>query len=69
MSSIFFCSSSNNDDDDDQFIVSFYNYGWRDYGVGSMKNLVDVVQVMQFAISEGKVAIHCHAGLGWNYHI
>ena len=29
-----------------------------------MTSLLDMVKVMQFAISEGKVAIHCHAGKG-----
>jgi protein tyrosine phosphatase domain-containing protein 1 len=32
--------------------------------VGSLNNILDVVKVMQFALSEGKVAVHCHAGLG-----
>ena len=44
--------------------VFFYNFGWPDYGVGSLSNLLDMVKVMQFALSEGKVAVHCHAGLG-----
>ncbi|CAH1784299.1 unnamed protein product [Owenia fusiformis] len=44
--------------------VFFYNFGWQDYGVGSISNILDMVKVMQFALSEGKVAIHCHAGLG-----
>ena len=35
-----------------------------DYNVGSLSNLLDMVKVMQFALSEGKVAVHCHAGLG-----
>lgn len=45
-------------------IVSFYNFAWKDYGFGSSPNILDIVRVMQFAISEGKVAVHCHAGLG-----
>ena len=44
----------------------FYNYCWHDYGVGSMTNVNDIVRVMEFALSGGKVAIHCHAGLGEN---
>ena len=44
--------------------VFFYNFGWQDYGVGSLTNILDMVKVMQFALSEGKVAVHCHAGLG-----
>ena len=43
---------------------SSINFGWQDYGVGSLANILDMVKVMQFALSEGKVAIHCHAGLG-----
>ena len=38
-----------------------------DYNVGSLSNILDMVKVMQFALSEGKVAIHCHAGLGEFY--
>ncbi|XP_067935923.1 protein tyrosine phosphatase domain-containing protein 1-like [Watersipora subatra] len=45
--------------------IFFYNFGWKDFGVvESMSALLDMVKVMQFAISEGKVAIHCHAGKG-----
>lgn len=29
-----------------------------------MSSLLDMVKVMQYAISQGKVAIHCHAGKG-----
>jgi len=46
------------------FIVFFYNYGWQDYSFGTMVGMADVVRVMQFELSKGKVAIHCHAGLG-----
>lgn len=42
----------------------FYNYGWVDYGVPTLPSLLDMVKVMDFALSEGKVAVHCHAGLG-----
>ena len=42
----------------------FYNFGWPDYGVGSLANILDMVKVTQFALTEGKVAVHCHAGLG-----
>ena len=45
-------------------IVYFYNYGWMDYGVPALKSVLDMVKVIEFAIHEGKVAIHCHAGLG-----
>ncbi|KAI6653243.1 Protein tyrosine phosphatase domain-containing protein 1 [Oopsacas minuta] len=42
----------------------FYNFGWDDFGVPSMPMVLDMVRVVDFAISRGKVAIHCHAGLG-----
>ena len=42
----------------------FYNYGWVDYGVPTLPSLLDMVRVMDFALGEGKVAVHCHAGLG-----
>ena len=42
----------------------FYNFGWDDFGVPSMPMLLDLVRVVDFAVSRGKVAIHCHAGLG-----
>ena len=29
-----------------------------------MSTLMDMVRVFQFAVSQGKVAVHCHAGLG-----
>lgn len=36
----------------------------KDYGVASQGFLLDMVKVLAFALSEGKVAVHCHAGLG-----
>lgn len=44
--------------------VYFYNFGWSDYGVASLSTVLDMVKVMAFALQEGKIAIHCHAGLG-----
>ncbi|XP_018589528.1 protein tyrosine phosphatase domain-containing protein 1 isoform X1 [Scleropages formosus] len=44
--------------------IYFYNFGWKDYGVASLTTILDMVKVMSFAIQEGKVAVHCHAGLG-----
>lgn len=43
-------------------LVFFYNFGWKDYGEASLTSLLDMVKVMAFSVSEGKVAIHCHAG-------
>ena len=36
----------------------------NDYGTVPDNKLIDMVRVLDFALSEGKVAIHCHAGLG-----
>ncbi|XP_060554656.1 protein tyrosine phosphatase domain-containing protein 1-like isoform X2 [Ruditapes philippinarum] len=44
--------------------IFFYNFGWPDYGVASLSTILDMVKVMQFAMSQGKVAVHCHAGRG-----
>ncbi|XP_030623641.1 protein tyrosine phosphatase domain-containing protein 1 [Chanos chanos] len=44
--------------------IYFYNFGWNDYGVASLTAILDMVKVMSFALQEGKMAIHCHAGLG-----
>ncbi|XP_026880943.2 protein tyrosine phosphatase domain-containing protein 1 [Electrophorus electricus] len=44
--------------------IYFYNFGWKDYGVASLTTVLDMVKVMAFAVQEGKMAIHCHAGLG-----
>jgi len=32
--------------------------------VASLTTILDMVKVMSFAIQEGKMAVHCHAGLG-----
>lgn len=47
-----------------KILVYFYNFGWKDYGVASLTTILDMVKVMSFAVQEGKMAIHCHAGLG-----
>ncbi|XP_032404478.1 protein tyrosine phosphatase domain-containing protein 1 isoform X1 [Xiphophorus hellerii] len=44
--------------------IYYYNFGWKDYGVASLTTVLDMVKVMSFAVQEGKIAIHCHAGLG-----
>ncbi|TRY92609.1 hypothetical protein DNTS_029266 [Danionella cerebrum] len=44
--------------------IYFYNFGWKDYGVASLTTILDMVKVMSFALQEGKIAVHCHAGLG-----
>ncbi|XP_041860108.1 protein tyrosine phosphatase domain-containing protein 1 [Melanotaenia boesemani] len=44
--------------------IYFYNFGWNDYGVASLTIMLDMIKVMAFALQEGKIAVHCHAGLG-----
>lgn len=44
--------------------IYYYNFGWKDYGVASLTTILDMVKVMSFAAQEGKLAVHCHAGLG-----
>lgn len=44
--------------------IFYYNFGLRDYGEPTQSCILDMVKVMAFAASEGKVAVHCHAGLG-----
>ncbi|KAJ8370169.1 hypothetical protein SKAU_G00101970 [Synaphobranchus kaupii] len=44
--------------------IYYYNYGWKDYSVASLTTILDMVKVMSFAVQEGKIAVHCHAGLG-----
>ncbi|CAG2171910.1 unnamed protein product, partial [Oppiella nova] len=36
----------------------------NDYSIVSDEVLLDMVKVLTFALTEGKVAVHCHAGLG-----
>lgn len=44
--------------------VYFYNFGMSDFGVLSLEGILDAVKVLAFSVHEGKVAVHCHAGLG-----
>ncbi|TNN79706.1 Protein tyrosine phosphatase domain-containing protein 1 [Liparis tanakae] len=44
--------------------IYYYNFGWKDYGVASLTTILDMVKVMSFAVQEGNMAVHCHAGLG-----
>ncbi|KAL4659517.1 protein tyrosine phosphatase domain-containing protein 1-like [Arapaima gigas] len=44
--------------------IFFYNFGMPDFGVSSLASVLDGVKVLSFAVKEGKVAVHCHAGLG-----
>ncbi|KAM9754979.1 protein tyrosine phosphatase domain-containing protein 1 [Menidia menidia] len=44
--------------------IYFYNFGMPDFGVSSLVGIIDGVKVLAFAANEGRVAVHCHAGLG-----
>ncbi|XP_015208626.2 protein tyrosine phosphatase domain-containing protein 1 [Lepisosteus oculatus] len=44
--------------------IYFFNFGMPDFGVSSLIRILDGVKVLAFAVKEGKVAVHCHAGLG-----
>ncbi|XP_042268061.1 protein tyrosine phosphatase domain-containing protein 1 [Thunnus maccoyii] len=44
--------------------IYFYNFGMPDFGVTSLLGIIDEVKVLAFAVREGRVAVHCHAGLG-----
>ncbi|KAK9516794.1 hypothetical protein VZT92_024705 [Zoarces viviparus] len=44
--------------------IYFYNFGMEDFGVSSLVGIIDGVKVLAFAVREGRVAVHCHAGLG-----
>uniref|UniRef100_A0A3B5BMN0 Protein tyrosine phosphatase domain-containing protein 1 n=1 Tax=Stegastes partitus TaxID=144197 RepID=A0A3B5BMN0_9TELE len=44
--------------------IYFYNFGMPDFGVSSLVGVIDAVKVLAFAVKEGRVAVHCHAGLG-----
>nr|XP_023671787.1 protein tyrosine phosphatase domain-containing protein 1-like isoform X1 [Paramormyrops kingsleyae] len=44
--------------------ISFYNFGMPDFSVASLPRMLDAVKVLAFAVRQGRVAVHCHAGLG-----
>ena len=45
--------------------VSFYHFPWRDMDVPDIDTAMRIAQVMTFTVDNGgKVAVHCHAGLG-----
>ena len=44
--------------------IFYFNFVWKDFSETSMASLLDMVKVVSFALQEGKVAVHCHAGLG-----
>ncbi|VDM97218.1 unnamed protein product [Thelazia callipaeda] len=44
--------------------IQFYNFVWPDFGTLGIEMLLDIVKVVHLSLKLGKVAIHCHAGLG-----
>ncbi|GMT25955.1 hypothetical protein PFISCL1PPCAC_17252, partial [Pristionchus fissidentatus] len=44
--------------------IFFYNFPMADFKTCSYLFLLDVVKVMQFALEQGNISIHCHAGHG-----
>uniref|UniRef100_A0A915EDK0 Uncharacterized protein n=1 Tax=Ditylenchus dipsaci TaxID=166011 RepID=A0A915EDK0_9BILA len=42
----------------------YYNFAIPDFGASAISTLLDIVKVMWFALKHGRVAVHCHAGLG-----
>uniref|UniRef100_A0A7E4VZU9 TYR_PHOSPHATASE_2 domain-containing protein n=1 Tax=Panagrellus redivivus TaxID=6233 RepID=A0A7E4VZU9_PANRE len=44
--------------------VYYYNFAMPDFGVSNVYSILNIVKVMWFALKQGRVAIHCHAGLG-----
>nr|CAD7196773.1 unnamed protein product [Timema douglasi] len=43
--------------------VYYYNFKWKDYGFANTNFILDIVKVISFALTQGKIAIHCHAAL------
>ncbi|KAJ8985848.1 hypothetical protein NQ317_006219 [Molorchus minor] len=44
--------------------IFHYNFEWKDYGDATLMGLLNMVKVLAFTLTEGRVAVHCHAGLG-----
>ncbi|KAK6092180.1 hypothetical protein MT418_007426 [Batrachochytrium dendrobatidis] len=45
--------------------IFYYNFGWTDMETPDCETMMNIVQVMAYALSNGsKIAVHCHAGLG-----
>ncbi|XP_047035574.1 protein tyrosine phosphatase domain-containing protein 1-like [Helicoverpa zea] len=42
--------------------IYYYNFAWPDYAEASLSGLLNMAKVLSFALQEGRVAIHCHAG-------
>ncbi|KAL2919716.1 hypothetical protein HK105_200630 [Polyrhizophydium stewartii] len=45
--------------------IFYYNFGWTDMDTPDNETMMNIVQVMSYALeSRKKIAVHCHAGLG-----
>lgn len=46
--------------------IFYYNFGWKDMTAPDLGQMLNIVQVMHFSLTEtsSKIAVHCHAGLG-----
>uniref|UniRef100_A0A8R1HUH5 TYR_PHOSPHATASE_2 domain-containing protein n=1 Tax=Caenorhabditis japonica TaxID=281687 RepID=A0A8R1HUH5_CAEJA len=44
--------------------VFHYNFPLPDFQACSLNRLLDIVKVVDFALSNGRIAVHCHAGHG-----
>lgn len=45
--------------------VHYVNLGWRDMDVPNLGKMMDLVQVVDSHLRDGgRIAVHCHAGLG-----
>ncbi len=46
-------------------VVFFYNYPFPDFSVPtSCGQVIDMMRVFQYAVTQGKIMVHCHAGRG-----
>uniref|UniRef100_A0AC35U4Q4 TYR_PHOSPHATASE_2 domain-containing protein n=1 Tax=Rhabditophanes sp. KR3021 TaxID=114890 RepID=A0AC35U4Q4_9BILA len=44
--------------------IFYYNFPMQDFDSTDVQGLLSIAKVIHFAVQQGKVAIHCHAGLG-----
>ena len=45
--------------------IAYYNFGWPDMGTPRIPLMLNIVTAMAYHLDNGgKIAVHCHAGLG-----
>uniref|UniRef100_A0A1I8BGC2 TYR_PHOSPHATASE_2 domain-containing protein n=1 Tax=Meloidogyne hapla TaxID=6305 RepID=A0A1I8BGC2_MELHA len=44
--------------------IYYYNFAIPDFGTVSVHSILNIAKVIWFSLKKGRVAIHCHAGLG-----